>query len=163
MKQSTRSPKVRKAQSVAGPEIAELLGPDPLTEALRGKIRDVLATLFDEELTQVLGAAKGQRVATRWWIPARREGPGAHDGAGDGAGGGAPWASLHGGRARAGKDEPLPGPLPAAGTSGGRRPPGGVPGGREQPSDQGGAGPAAARAGLQERGVPDRGPAESAL
>jgi len=65
MTQCTRSRQVRKAQSVSSPEIAELLGPDPLTEALRGKIRDVLATLFDEELTQVLGAAKGQRVATR--------------------------------------------------------------------------------------------------
>ncbi len=65
MKQCTRSRQVRKAQSVSPPEMAELLGPDPLTEALRGKIRDVLAMLFDEELTQVLGAAKGQRVATR--------------------------------------------------------------------------------------------------
>ena len=65
MKQCTRSRQVRKAQSVSSPEIAELLGPDPLTEALRGKVRDLLATLFDEELTQVLGAAKGQRVATR--------------------------------------------------------------------------------------------------
>src|SRR3989337_3709829 len=65
MKQCTRSRQVRKAQSVSSPEIAEVLGPDPLTEALRGKVRDLLATLFDEELTQVLGAAKGQRVATR--------------------------------------------------------------------------------------------------
>src|SRR3990172_7313609 len=64
-KQGTRRRQVRKAQSVSSPEIAELLGPDPLTEALRGKVRDLLATLFDEELTQVLGAAKGQRVATR--------------------------------------------------------------------------------------------------
>lgn len=65
MRQCTRSRTVRKAQSVSSPEIAELLGPDPLTEALRGKIRDVLATLFDEELTQVLAAAKGERVASR--------------------------------------------------------------------------------------------------
>jgi transposase-like protein len=36
-----------------------------LTEALRGKIREALVTLFDEELTQVLGAVKGERVATR--------------------------------------------------------------------------------------------------
>ena len=50
---------------MSSPEIAELVGPDPLTEALRGKVRDLVATLFDEEVTQVLGAAKGERVATR--------------------------------------------------------------------------------------------------
>jgi transposase-like protein len=36
-----------------------------LTAALRGKIREVLITLFEEELATVLGAAKGERVATR--------------------------------------------------------------------------------------------------
>ncbi len=65
MKQCTRSRRLRKAQSVSPPELTELLGPDPLTEALREKIRDVLATLFDEELTQVLAAAKGERTASR--------------------------------------------------------------------------------------------------
>jgi hypothetical protein len=37
MQQCTRSRQVRKAQSVAAPELAEFLGPDPLTEALRGE------------------------------------------------------------------------------------------------------------------------------
>jgi transposase-like protein len=45
--------------------MAELFGPDPLIEALRGTTREALITLFDEELTQVLGAAKGERVARR--------------------------------------------------------------------------------------------------
>src|SRR3990172_9352619 len=65
MTQCTRSRQLRKAQCAAGPELAELLGPDPLTEALREKVREALVTLFDEEVTQVLGAAKGERVATR--------------------------------------------------------------------------------------------------
>jgi hypothetical protein len=34
-------------------------------EALRGTTREALVTLFDEELTQVLGAAKGERVVRR--------------------------------------------------------------------------------------------------
>lgn len=66
MEQCTRNRRRKKAQCEAGPNVGTLLGPDPLTEALRGKIREALVTLFDEELTQVLGAAKGERVATRW-------------------------------------------------------------------------------------------------
>jgi len=65
MGKSTRNRPVRKAECGSGVGPAELLGPDPLTEALRGKLREALVTLFDEELTQVLGAVKGERVATR--------------------------------------------------------------------------------------------------
>lgn len=65
MEKCTRRRRIRKGQSGPGPDLADLLGPDPLTEALRGKIRDALVELFDEELTQVLAAAKGERVATR--------------------------------------------------------------------------------------------------
>lgn len=65
MEQSTRSRWRTKAQSVGQPNLEALLGPDPLTEALRAKIREVLVTLFEEELATVLGAAKGERVATR--------------------------------------------------------------------------------------------------
>jgi transposase-like protein len=36
-----------------------------LTVALRGKIQEALLTLFEEELATVLGAAKGERAATR--------------------------------------------------------------------------------------------------
>jgi hypothetical protein len=65
MEQCTRNHRLKEAQCEAGPNVGALLGPDPLTEALRGKIREALVTLFDEELTQVLGAAKGERLATR--------------------------------------------------------------------------------------------------
>jgi transposase-like protein len=65
MEQCTRNHRLKEAQCEAGPNVGALLGPDPLTEALRGKIREALVTLFDEELTQVLGAAKGERVVTR--------------------------------------------------------------------------------------------------
>jgi transposase-like protein len=64
MEQSTRNRRLKEAQCEAGPNVGTLLGPDPLTEALRGKIREALVTLFDAELTQVLGAAKGERVAS---------------------------------------------------------------------------------------------------
>jgi hypothetical protein len=149
MTQGTRSRTVRKAQSVSSPEIAELLGPDPLTEALRGKVRDLLATLFDEELTQVLGAAKGEWVATRCGDPAWDEDTRTDHWAWDGAASHAPGTPLHVGGARARMDEPLPGPLPAAGSSGGRRPGGGVPVRGEQPADHRGAGaPAAGRTAL---------------
>lgn len=47
------------------PDLEALLSPDPLTAALQEKIREVLLTLFEEELARVLGAAKGERVATR--------------------------------------------------------------------------------------------------
>lgn len=65
MQKCTRSRRRKEAQSEGGPDLGTLLGPDPLTEMLRGKIREALLTLFDEELTQVLGAAKGERAATR--------------------------------------------------------------------------------------------------
>ncbi len=65
MGKCTRNRWGRKAQFGSGATPADLLGPDPLTEALRGRIREALITLFDEELTQVLGAAKGERVTTR--------------------------------------------------------------------------------------------------
>ncbi len=65
MEQSTRNRRLKEAECEAGPNVGTLLGPDPLTEALRGKIREALVSLFDEELTQVLGAAKGERVASR--------------------------------------------------------------------------------------------------
>ena len=65
MEKCTRNRREKKAQSEGGPHVETLLGPDPLTEALRGKIRKVLAALFDEELTQVLAAAKGERIGGR--------------------------------------------------------------------------------------------------
>lgn len=65
MGKCTRNRRVRKEQFASVVAPADLLGPDPLTEALRGKIRQALVTLFDEELTQVLGGAKSERVATR--------------------------------------------------------------------------------------------------
>ncbi len=65
MTQSTRSRWQTKAQSAGDPDLEALLGPDPLTAALRGKIREALLTLVEEELATVLGAAKGERVTTR--------------------------------------------------------------------------------------------------
>lgn len=58
MAQCTQSRDGRKVECTSGSKMVALLGPDPLTEALRGEIRDALVALFDEELTQVLGAAK---------------------------------------------------------------------------------------------------------
>lgn len=65
MEKCTRSRRRKEAQSEGGPDVGTLLGPDPLTATLRGKIREALLTLFDEELTQVLSAARGERVAAR--------------------------------------------------------------------------------------------------
>jgi len=65
MGKCTRSRRLKEAQSEGNPDVGTLLGSDPLTEALRGRIREALLTLFDEELTQVLSAAKGERVAAR--------------------------------------------------------------------------------------------------
>lgn len=42
-----------------------LLGPDPLTEALRAKVRELIETLVDAELTEVLAAVPYQRSETR--------------------------------------------------------------------------------------------------
>jgi hypothetical protein len=155
MRQCTRSRTVRKAQSVSSPEIAELLGPDPLAEALRGKTRDLLATLFDEELTQVLAAAKGERVASRCGDPAWDEGTRTDHGAWEGAASHASGTPLDARGTRARMEESPAHLLPAAGSSSGRSPVGGVPVRGEQPADQGGAGaPAAGRAALQKRGGP---------
>ena len=65
MDKCTRNRWGRKEQFGSGSAPADLLGPDPLTEALRGKIREALETLFEEELTQVLIAAKRERAANR--------------------------------------------------------------------------------------------------
>jgi putative transposase len=43
----------------------DLLGPDPLSEALRGQIREMILTLVEAELSQVLAAVPYQRVAER--------------------------------------------------------------------------------------------------
>jgi len=65
MEQCTRNRRGRKAQSEERAHVGSLLGPDPLTEALRERIREALLILFDAELTQAVGAAKGERVVTR--------------------------------------------------------------------------------------------------
>ncbi len=65
MGKCTRNRWGRKEQFGSGSAPADLLGPDPLTEALRGKIREALETLFEEELTQVLAATKRERAADR--------------------------------------------------------------------------------------------------
>lgn len=43
----------------------ELFGPDPLTEALRGKIREMIMTLVEAEISEVLIAASYERTAER--------------------------------------------------------------------------------------------------
>src|SRR5688572_6352951 len=45
--------------------VKDLLGPDPLSEALRGQIREMILTLVEAELSQVLAAVPYQRVAGR--------------------------------------------------------------------------------------------------
>lgn len=42
-----------------------LLGPDPLTEALRGKIRETIMTLVEGELAEVLAALLYERTGQR--------------------------------------------------------------------------------------------------
>jgi hypothetical protein len=42
-----------------------LLGPDPLSEALRGKIREVILTLAEAELREVLAASPYERNGAR--------------------------------------------------------------------------------------------------
>lgn len=45
--------------------LEDLLGPDPLSEGLREKIREMILTLVEAELSQVLAALPYQRVAER--------------------------------------------------------------------------------------------------
>ena len=42
-------------------QMEALLGPDPLSEALRGRIREVIFTLAEAELREVLGAMPYER------------------------------------------------------------------------------------------------------
>lgn len=65
MKKFTRMHAARKAKSKSAPDLLDLLGPDPLTEALRGKVREAIEVLFDEELMAAVGAAKGMRTLDR--------------------------------------------------------------------------------------------------
>ena len=46
-------------------EMEGLLGPDPLTEALRGRIREMILALVEAEVTEVLAAKPYQRDAGR--------------------------------------------------------------------------------------------------
>jgi len=46
-------------------QMEAIMGPDPLTEALRGKVRELIETLVDAELTEVLAAVPYQRSQTR--------------------------------------------------------------------------------------------------
>lgn len=46
-------------------QMEALLGPDPLTEALRGKIREMILALAEAELREVLGARPYERSAER--------------------------------------------------------------------------------------------------
>ena len=61
MRRPTRKCRFTKERFSPVSQVSRLLGPDPLSEAPPGKIRNALVRLFDEELTQVLGAAKGER------------------------------------------------------------------------------------------------------
>lgn len=61
-KQSTRS--VGKMEALPAGQ-AGLLGPDPLTEALRGKIRETIMTLVEGELAEVLAALPYERTGQR--------------------------------------------------------------------------------------------------
>lgn len=61
----TRKRRNSQVQGAVTGTVGDLLGPDPLTEALRRRIREALEVLFEEELTQVVAAAKGERVADR--------------------------------------------------------------------------------------------------
>ncbi|NIM06216.1 MAG: hypothetical protein GTN65_11525, partial [Armatimonadetes bacterium] len=46
-------------------QMEALLGPDPLTEALRGKIREMILALTEAELREVLAAQPYERSAER--------------------------------------------------------------------------------------------------
>ena len=46
-------------------QMEALLGPDPLSEALRGKIREMILTLVEAELREVLAALPYERNGAR--------------------------------------------------------------------------------------------------
>jgi len=46
-------------------QVEALLGPDPLSEALRGKIREMILTLAEAELSEVLAALPYERKGER--------------------------------------------------------------------------------------------------
>lgn len=46
-------------------EMEALLGPDPLSEALRGRIREMILTLAEAELREVLAAMPYERNGAR--------------------------------------------------------------------------------------------------
>jgi len=56
---------MRKHSTPSMSKLEALLGSDPLTEALRGKIREVILTLAEAELTEVLAALPYERTGER--------------------------------------------------------------------------------------------------